>query len=391
MLEKINSPHLKLSVVAVAGTNGKGSVSAAIESILRKCSKKTGLFTSPHLFDFTERIKINNISITKTALKPLLRSIRKGEVKAGVSLSRFEIITAAAILYFHRKKCDISIMEAGLGGRLDSTNICENKLVSIITPVSLEHTQYLGNTIHKIANEQAGIIKENSIVVDFSGVDIISKIAHKRNCVIYTQGKDYEVQDIKYFNDGRYSFTYFSKKMTIKNLKPGLRGIHQCYNAAAAITAVLALGIESYIKEGIFEMTMPGRMEIFTIAEGRKLLIDVAHNPHSFQVLFDFLNSWRPKGASIFLIMGVYKDKDYKNMVKIITQLIEKAWTITTDKSTRALDGKNLAAFFNGKAEFMPDFKTAHSKAVSLMKSGDRLVVSGSFSVARSALEAINA
>ncbi len=386
VLGLLGSPHLKIPVISVAGTNGKGSVSRILQNILTGCGKKTGLYSSPHIFKFTERITIDNKPIPLFRFKSILREVRIVEKKNGCNLTKFEIMTAIAIKYFSEENCDFSVMEAGLGGRLDATNVCENKLVSVITPIAIEHVQYLGETLEDIAEEKAGIIKYGTVLVDSSGVDEVRKTGLNKNCRVYTSGIEYNLKCIKPVKDGKYTFTYINKELEIKNVMPALRGRHQLFNTAAAITAAFSLGFnEPY---GVKDVQLPGRIDFLNLPDSKKLIIDAAHNPSAMSVIKNFIKEWKPDNSKLYLIMGVYKDKDFKSMARIIAPLIEKVWAITVE-SKRALSGKKLAEFFKAQHEVVEKYDIAYDKALEEMKTGDWLLACGSFRVVRPALQMI--
>jgi len=389
VLKYAGSPHETIPVVSVAGTNGKGSVSAFLESIIRNCGRTTGLFTSPHIFKFTERIKVNGKSIAVSEFKKVLKAVREAQSKANADLTGFEIMTAAAVIYFNNQKCDFCIMEAGLGGRLDATNVCENKLASVITSVSLEHTQYLGTTIEEIAREKAGIIKPAGKVVDASGTGEIRKTALALDCSVYSEGQEYKVSRIQRLSGGYYAFSYESDMLSIDGVVPSLRGRLQCYNAAAAITTALLVGQNetNCVRNGIEKSRLPGRLELKKI-NGKYMLADAAHNPAGIKQLADFLYENVP-AEKVFGIMCVYKDKDYREMARIISPGIKTIRTFTP-KNERGLDGKILAGIFGKKAVSSESFEAAYKESLKEMKKGDWLAVFGSFEAVQPALRIIN-
>ncbi|MEA3507118.1 MAG: Mur ligase family protein [Elusimicrobiota bacterium] len=389
-LDRWGNPHKKITAIAVAGTNGKGSTAATLESILRDAGVKTGLYTSPHIFNFRERIKVNNRNISYSEIKTYLKSLRKTESLLNVKLSKFEIITAIAIKYFYDMGCEFCIMETGLGGRLDATNAVSNKPVSVITPVSLEHTQYLGETLEEIAGEKAGIIEERSSIVDFSGTETVGRIARKKGCRLLAAGRDYKVEDINKAGDGKYSFNYSCGDIVINGLVPGLRGKFQCYNTAAAVTAAIEAGFSNpeNIKKGLKDVTLPARMEIIELPGGARAVIDSAHNPAAVREILNEVLGLISPGGSIFLIMGVYKDKDYRKMAEILMPGVQKAF-LFTPPDKRALEARILAGEFSSKAAVAPDFNEAFNSASKLSGNEDIIMVTGSFSVVRPALEKV--
>ncbi|MFW6134153.1 MAG: bifunctional folylpolyglutamate synthase/dihydrofolate synthase [Elusimicrobiota bacterium] len=390
LLKYLGSPHLKIPVICIAGTNGKGSTAYILMNILSQNSAKCGMYISPHIFNFRERISINGKNIPLSRFKKILTEIRKAQKQSRANITKFEIITAAAILYFYQEKCDYCIMEAGLGGRLDATNVCENKIVSVITPISFEHTKFLGDTIEKIAIEKAGITKKNGILVDGSGVEKIREIGLKRKNEVYTFGKEFDIKNIEPFSLGKYCFSYISEAESIPCVCPGLKGKHQCINASLAVTAALAAREcdVNKIKEGIKETNVPGRLEMYYLNKKNKIFVDAAHNPGAMKTVKEFFQEWLPEGSSLFLIMGVYKDKDFKTMAREIYPLVKKVWTFTP-KDKRALDGEKLCKEFKEKAENKESFDDCFNKAVESMNENDWLLVCGSFSVVKPGLKKI--
>jgi len=386
ILQFEGSPHKKLPVIAVAGTNGKGSVSEYISRIMISSGKKTGLYTSPHIFNFTERIRINSEAASLRMIKEELKKIKVALRETGVELSQFEKLTAAAILLFFREKCDVAVMETGLGGRLDATNVCENKIASVITPISVEHTEYLGESIESIAAEKAGIIKEEGLLIDFSRTAHVRETGKKMGCRVFSSGIECKKENIESQGDGFYSFDFKAGNNRIKNIKPGMRGLHQCDNAAAAATLGVAMKInQGNIKEGCRQGFSRGRLEVFDAGDGKKLIVDAAHNPSSAETLAEYLRE-RPDSVDVFLIMGVLKDKDYEAMASFLMPEVKNAFLITP-ASERALDCSRLAGCFGSKGETAESFAGAFRNISGKMKRGDWLVCCGSFSVVRPALE----
>ncbi|MGM0441689.1 MAG: bifunctional folylpolyglutamate synthase/dihydrofolate synthase [Elusimicrobiota bacterium] len=387
VLNSLNSPHLSLPVVAVAGTNGKGSTSNFINNILLRHNKKVGLYTSPHIFNFRERIKIDGQPVSLNGFKKGLKKVRRGEKKVGVKLTKFEIITAVAIVLFSELKCDIAVMEAGLGGRLDATNVCKNKKVSVITPISKEHSEYLGNSIKKIALEKAGIIKEGVPVVDFSNTAAIRKEAHRLKSPVYSEGVEYRVKDMRKSGTGNYKFSYLSEGQKIKNVVSGLKGKFQVHNAAAAVRACYTIGCKNKkkLKTALRKTGLPGRLEVFKKA-GRCILVDAAHNPAAVKGVMEFIRENKPSGSDLYLIMGVYKDKDYSKMLKRLSPKIKRA-LVFTPENDRALKGEKLAALLKEKGEVKESFKECYEKMLGIAKKESWIIICGSFSVVKPALK----
>ncbi|MBR1908877.1 bifunctional folylpolyglutamate synthase/dihydrofolate synthase [bacterium] len=288
ILELLDNPHKHMKFIHVAGTNGKGSVCAILNSIFIHAGYKTGLYTSPHVFEYTERIKINDKEISKEYFAEKIFEIEDIAKKNGIHLTEFEILTAISFLYFKENNCDIVILETGLGGRFDATNVITSPLCSIITSISFDHTERLGNTIEEIAFEKAGIIKNAPVVVQKSnrGFETIKEIAGK-NLVIAT---NYQFDDLS------------------------LKGVHQVENMGLALSAVNLIlpNIKiTTVREALRDVHHKFRFEIF---EDKKLIVDAGHNPDGIRVLRESLNSYFPNQNFRF-VFGCLKNKDYKQML----------------------------------------------------------------------------
>lgn len=299
-LNLIKNPQDKLKFIHVAGTNGKGSVCSMLSSILDANNSIVGLFTSPHVFEYTERIKINNKEISQEDFAKNVIKITELAQANDIHLTEFEILTVVAFQYFAEKNVDIVVLETGLGGRLDSTNVIKNNICSIITNIDFDHTERLGDTIEKIAFEKGGIIKNNSpVVINDSnlGYKTITKIAEQNNSKV----------TIPYSKIIQEYFNLLS-----------LKGDYQKENLALAITAIdilnknkFNISIES-IKRGLKQTKHPCRFEYF---EKENILIDGAHNPNGTKALRKSLDGKFPNQRFKF-IFGCLKNKEYSSMMK---------------------------------------------------------------------------
>lgn len=239
LMEKFDNPQDKLKIIHIAGTNGKGSCSSFINSVLISQGYKVGLFTSPSIFNFEERIRINNENIKEDILLDLMKEVREKAKELKVFPADFELITAIAFLYFYRENCDFVVLEVGLGGRLDATNIIKNPLLTLITSISFDHQQFLGNTLESIATEKAGIIKKGSDLILYSQdkkvMDTILNIAKEKNVKYFTN--DLKKIEILENNTNGEIINY----KNYKNLKIALLGNHQIKNATLSLEAILNL------------------------------------------------------------------------------------------------------------------------------------------------------
>lgn len=292
VLNKLGNPQDSLKCIHVAGTNGKGSTCAMLESILREAGYKTGLYTSPHIFEYTERIKINGQEISKNDFSSLFEEISA----INIQLTEFEILTAMMFLYFKRNNIEIVILETGLGGRFDATNVIKENLCAIITQIDLDHTDRLGNTKDKIAFEKAGIIKPNCPVITSMGYEAIRDRADELNSMLLFTSP-------------------FVQQDFIDTL--ALKGFHQVENLALVLTAInyLFKNIdESTIKRGLMKVKNPCRFEYFP---EKNLIIDASHNPNGIKALRDNLDYFYPNQERRF-VFGCLKTKDYSKMMNIL-------------------------------------------------------------------------
>jgi len=293
ILELLGNPQDKLNCIHVAGTNGKGSVCAILSSILTTAGKKTGLYTSPHLFKYTERIQICGEAISDEDFANYVFEISGLADKNNIDLTEFEILTAVMFKYFADNKVDVVVLETGLGGRFDATNVIKKNLCSIITHIDFDHTERLGNTIEKIACEKAGIIKKDCPCIVFEGLEVYRDIADKKEALLVV---------IAPFANPE---------------KLALKGIHQQENlslALAAIETVFPEISQTQIDEGLQNVKHPCR---FQYIKDKNLIIDGAHNPNGINALMQNLDIYYP-GIQRRFIFGCLKNKDYQQMVNTI-------------------------------------------------------------------------
>ena len=329
LLDKLGNPQKKLKFVHIAGTNGKGSVSSFTSQILIESGCKTGLFTSPFIEVFNERIKINNKNISDDDLNRCVDIVRSAvdalKAECDYFPIEFEVITAAAFLYFAEQSCDVVVLEVGLGGRLDCTNVIENPLVCAICSISLDHTKYLGDTIEKIAAEKCGIIKENSHVAVYRKLDkdaekVVSEAVKKTNSRFIKHKKLHIIESgiVSTFSYGGY-----------KNLKINLCGAHQICNAALALDIAECIkdefGIsEENIRRGLENARWICRFEIFEKgADKPDFIIDGAHNYDGVLTLCKTAMSVL-QGKKIVVVFGMLNEKDYEKSLAAICNISDE-------------------------------------------------------------------
>lgn len=323
-LSVYGNPQNSFDSVLVAGTNGKGSTVSMLASILRASEYKVGLYTSPHLFDLCERITINGEKISRDKLDNLVDDLKNNLVEP---LSFFEFITAVALIYFSQEKVDIAVLEVGMGGRLDATNVV-NPLLSIITNIGFDHTEYLGKTLEEIAIEKAGIIKHCGILITAEESEDIQKLFKKicddKKSKIFLSGKDFSFSSVNADLKGT-SFDFISPLAEFKNIKTPLCGRHQAKNASLAVFAALKLSELKYkvsdknIREGLKNAIWRGRLEF--IHSTRTMLFDCAHNIPGILQLCEFLKSNALKGMPVNFVYGALSDKNYGEILKTLMPL----------------------------------------------------------------------
>ena len=342
LLEKLGNPQNELHFVHVAGTNGKGSICSMLASVLKCAGLKTGLFTSPYLSRFTERMKINGKEIEEAQVAALVEEIKPLADSMEDHPTEFEMMTAAAILWFFREKCDIVVLEVGLGGRFDATNIIPRPDCAVIANIGLDHTAILGSTLEQIAFEKAGIIKENSSVVLYQQfgevMEVIRDICDARNAELTVPDFDDILPEFDSL-EGQV-FSYRGDDYAIP-----LLGEHQLNNAVCAIEAVNILRKAGYsieqsaLEAGLYAVIWPARFEV--IHDDPVFVVDGGHNPQCAYALAEGIRKYFPEDRRVLLI-GMLKDKDYTAVVNILAPLFDEFVTVTPD-TVRALPGSELA------------------------------------------------
>jgi dihydrofolate synthase/folylpolyglutamate synthase len=379
LLDRLNNPHKTYGSVLIGGTNGKGSIAAMVASVLEKGGIKVGLYTSPHLTDIRERIRVNGRMITREEMMSCVESVRK-EVREDITY--FEFLTAVAFLHFCRIRIHVAVLEVGMGGRLDATNVVE-PLVSVISNISLDHRAYLGNSLAAIACEKGGIIKNKGVCITAAKqthvVNILEDICMQRRAKLFMLGRDMK---IRMNRDG--TFNYRGIRKDYENLICSLKGRHQIENAALAIGAVESIrgkGLEmddEAVWGGIRSTKWEGRLEI--LQQEPIVLIDGAHNPAGISTLCRALET-EFSYKRLILIFGVLNDKDYGAMLKRIAPLTDRL-IITRPQTERATPPGEIvpvALRYNYRnVEVIENSRDALKRALSLADSNDLICVAGS-------------
>lgn len=372
LCDHLGNPEKELQCIHIAGTNGKGSLAAMTSSILTAAGYKTGLTISPYVVDFRERFQIDGEMIPPRTLANLtekvLDAIDAIEAEGGEKPVEFEAVTALAFLWFAREKCDLVVLETGLGGRCDATNVVPHKLVAAITKIGYDHMEVLGDTLDKIAAEKAGIIKEGTVVVNYpdqpaEAMGPILTAAAEAHTSIITPDKD----DLTLLRGKRLEnrIDYGGYRAAL-----GLPGTHQANHAAMAVEIALALWREfgydisdDAILQGLADARMPARIEV--LRRHPLLLLDGCHNPDGAKMLAATLTR-ADFEENLVGVLGVLADKDYKDMLSDLAPCFAKIYTVTPN-CPRALSAEELQK----EARFHTDAEAADSVADAIRKAVD--------------------
>ena len=396
LLSELGNPQQQMDFIHIAGTNGKGSTAAQIESILRQAGYRTGLFTSPHLFRFTERIQVSGQQIGTDQVTEFVR-LMKSPIQQ-LKCTFFETVTAMAIWYFAAQKVDIAVLETGMGGRLDATNVV-NPILSVITNVSLEHCQYLGHTISEIAKEKAGIVKEKGEVLcgqmDPRALQVMKEFSRSKQAKFHWVGDEVKCKQ-ECLSPEVTVFSYSSGEGCYRQLQLPLVGRHQLDNAVLAIRSVEILRqrgfriTDGHLRQGLLSVRWPGRLQ--TVARNPLTVLDVAHNPagaaalqKSIKEIFSF--------HRLVLVFGVMADKDYPAMLELL--LPDADLVVATQPETeRALDAQALVPLVRKvRAGYLvePSAVKAYHLARKMARADDLVCVTGSHFTVGEILEHLQA
>jgi dihydrofolate synthase/folylpolyglutamate synthase len=379
LMKAFGNPHKGRKYIHIAGTNGKGSVATFVASILKQAGLKVGLYSSPHLVRFTERFRINDEQISREKAAGLIDEL-KGAIVSDSPPTFFEATTAMAFLYFARENTDIAIMEVGMGGRLDATNLI-TPLVSVITNISMEHQFFLGSRLLDIAGEKGGIIKEGVDLVtgatQSSVINLFKSICRGKKTPMWRVGKDISYRTTK------SGFHYKGIKHRFNRLQLGLKGRFQPRNAALALAVVELLENQGFsitpgdIREGLKNSAWPGRMQV--VAEEPMILLDGAHNPAAIRALAGSIKTGIDY-RRLILIIGIMKDKEIGKLLRGIVPIADYV-IYTRPVYSRAAAPEILmtkAAPLKRPGEVEPLLTKAIEKAIDMADPEDLIVICGS-------------
>jgi dihydrofolate synthase/folylpolyglutamate synthase len=397
LLAAVGNPHAQFPAVHLAGTKGKGSTAAVIESCLRAAGYRTGFYTSPHLHTFRERIQVAGRKIAREEVVALVDEVRP-LIERTPGVTTFEVITAIGFLYFCRSEVDVAVVEVGLGGRLDATNVLTPE-VSVITSLSLDHTYLLGDTLGEIAFEKAGIIKPGVPAVSApqraEAIKVLEAVSRGRDVPLTEVGRDWDYEPGPADMDGQ--------AFTVRLVTDGgseldgeywmpLLGRHQLENGTSAIAALDVLRQRGFripveaVRAGLRDVHWPGRLEI--LSREPSLVVDCAHNPYSAQVLRKALEEWFP-GQRWVLIFGASADKDIAGMLEALLPISEYTIVTRSDhpRAAAPIELADVVASVGGGAEVSLNMRKSLRRGLAVMDPGSGLLVTGSIFLVADARE----
>ena len=398
LLRRLGDPQNELKFIHISGTNGKGSVLAYLSTILSGAGYRTGRYISPTLFSYRERIQVDGEYIEKESLACHVTAIAAAAEdmqKAGLpSPTVFEIETALAFLYFKEKRCDIVTLEVGCGGLLDATNVITTTLMEVIASISMDHTDLLGDTLARIAAQKAGIIKPDTMVVSAQqkseAAQVIEDTCKEQHCTLQMVDES-KISNVHYGAEGQ-TFSY----KTWENVAISLAGSYQIKNAALALEGVEALRKLGYalsdqqVREGLLHTAWRGRFT--TLRRDPTVIIDGAHNPAAALELKESLERYFP-GKMLYFVMGMFKDKDYAQVIDLTAPLARHIITVETPGNPRAMPARELAEAVgkvNPSVEWADSVAHGVEKALAMAGKEDAVIVFGSLSFLGEAADAVN-
>lgn len=398
LLKRLGNPQDSLKFVHISGTNGKGSVLAYLSTVFKEAGYRTGRYISPTLFSYREKIQVNEKFIGREDLSRLTEKVKAAAEEmqncAAGDPTIFEIETALAFLYFVEQKCDIVILETGLGGALDATNVITTPVMEIIASISMDHMEFLGDTLGKIAYQKAGIIKPDTSVVSAmqqpEAMDVICNVCRERDCTFQAVDPE-QIKDISYGYEGQ-SFSY----KNWENIKISLMGSYQIKNAALALEAINALRKLGYdlkdraVYQGMKKAIWKGRFTL--ISKDPVILMDGAHNPAAAEELVRSLKLYYA-GKKFYYIFGMFRDKDYAQVIRLTAPMAEHIITVQTPGNPRALPAaelKEAVAEVNPSVEAAESLRMAVNQVMERIDSDSVVVIFGSLSFLGEAEMAVN-
>jgi len=377
LLQQLGSPQARYKSILVGGTNGKGSIAATLAEILQAAGYRVGLYTSPHLVDFRERIRVDGAMIPEEALRERIRQVR-GKDREGVTY--FEFATALALVHFSLCRVDVAVLEVGMGGRLDATNVVRPEL-TIISNIAMDHAEYLGRRLEDIAREKAGIIKRGGVCITAARqapvLAVIDRVCREKSARLFRVGRE-----IRLRAKAGGSFDFRGPSLAVSNLALALKGPHQRENTACALGALgilrgrgFKIGNEA-VRLGLSAVRWKGRLE--TVAEHPTVLLDGAHNPAGAAALRKALGEF--KYRRLILVLGILADKDYRGMIRRLAPLAHRL-IATRPPDERALDPDLLAAEamrWSCRVEVLANPRDAVARARAVAGAADLICIAGS-------------
>lgn len=398
LLKRLGNPQDSLKFVHISGTNGKGSVLAYLSTVFKEAGYRTGRYISPTLFSYREKIQVNEKFIGREDLSRLTEKVKAAAEEmqncAAGDPTIFEIETALAFLYFVEQKCDIVILETGLGGALDATNVITTPVMEVIASISMDHMEFLGDTLGKIAYQKAGIIKPDTSVVSAmqqpEAMEVICNVCRERDCTFQAVDPE-QIKDISYGYEGQ-SFSY----KNWENIKISLMGSYQIKNAVLALEAINALRKLGYdlkdraVYQGMKKAIWKGRFTL--ISKDPVILMDGAHNPAAAEELVRSLKLYYA-GKKFYYVFGMFRDKDYAQVIRLTAPMAEHIITVQTPGNPRALPAaelKEAVAEVNPSVEAAESLHMAVNQVMERIDSDSVVVIFGSLSFLGEAEMAVN-
>lgn len=387
LMRRLGNPQKDLKFIHAAGTNGKGSTLAYISTVLQEAGYKVGRYISPTIYSYRERMSVGDEKISKEAFaRHLTAAAAAAEAMASEGKAHptpFEIETAVAFLYFQEEKCDLVALETGMGGATDATNVVENTILAVLTPIGLDHMGFLGDTLGEIAGVKAGIIKTGCVTVSAKqkpeAAQIIEKVCEDQKVpLVYSDMDALKVEESSCFGQ---QFIWSGQEYEIS-----LAGVYQTENAVLALTALRELAKMGYCisieaaQKGLKKTKWGGRFTV--IGQEPLVVVDGAHNPDAARKLEESIQAYF-QGKDIYFIMGMYRDKDYDQVLRITAPYAKEIYTVATTPAERSLTAEELAEAarkFQPKTEAFPSLRQAAARAYERAEKEDVIIAFGSLS-----------